>query len=243
MKDWNNLEYWNAIESPITPTQIVVDDFKTIIGDVQSTLVLGITKQLYNISPETTTLERDKVRISLFPTTDKIIEGDWFNASRYIKYVDCVIGDGSLSYVSINEYQGLIKEMKKIATDKVVVRIYESPEVRKTIKQIVDDVKNGVTLTFSALKLDLAMYLSVERIDVSLNDIYNLYKSVFINTDNLIQMTGWDAKSIDVIEVYNGIRTRHSFPTQKKMLQLFPKAERIKSTGYQLSDRCPFYCF
>ena len=246
MSHWNNKEFWSLLDAPLIPPSSVIDQFKTLIGDSKSAVVLGCTKQLYEIAPETTVIELNQNRIDLIPPPGKVICGDWLNLAFHLdSKVDAIVGDGSLNCLQF--YKDWVNVIQHCSValrpkGKFAVRVFETPKHTTLSLDIVAGIENYKFQNFSELKWTLAMYLSYGSVNVPVKQIRNLFYALF-DKEILSKHTGWHMDRINTIDVYKDSDCFYSFPDENMIRSVFPNAVRYETTGYPLAECCPIYVF
>jgi hypothetical protein len=243
---WDNLEFWEKLDAPLRPTSQVVSKFQEYTQDSDSVLLLGCTKELYTVNDNVIVVDVNQRRIDMLKPIGRVICGDWMNLTNELDCkVDTIIGDGSMNCVKLNDWQILIDRAKLVLNPggKIVIRVFETPAIMRTLKQIKDDVLiNKYTETFSSLKWDIAMYLAYSNCHVAVTDVYDMFNLLF-DKEELHMVTGWPIDTINTIDAYNNDTTVYCFPSEKQIRRIFPRIMRKQVLGYPFAERCPFYFF
>ena len=218
---------------PLRPSPEVVAKFSELTYGAQSAILLGCTKELAHIVPNTITIDKNAVAISSWH--GNAFYTDWFNLTFH---ADVVIGDGSLVCVDKHRWVELI-ELCLQKSKKVVLRVYEAP----TNGVYRGGRTEGHWANFHCLKWALAMLMAQQRSGmVRVAEVYSEFHKAF-DKEELLRVTGWRREVVDTLELYKNSEDVYTFLTEAQIKSVFPSCQRVEQLGYPFAEHCPFYIF
>jgi hypothetical protein len=245
---------WSRLAPPWRPHPDVVAAVRREIGDRPGrTLLLGVTPELANISPDLIALDRNYAMVvHVWPgntAARRAIVGDWRNGNFAANSFSACVGDGSLCGL---EWPG---ELSRVliglchavrSGGKFLCRVYVPPEASESISAVRDATLAGAIGGFHAFKMRLAMALAgqapTRRVCVS--DILGEFDRLFRDRHQLVRRTEWNRHEIDTIDFYRDSAVVFNFPTREQLLSvachIFPTARIVGAGCYELAERCPF---
>jgi hypothetical protein len=224
-----------------------------IAGRDARVLMLGVTPELSGIGQETVAVDHSANMIArVWPgdTPSRMaVLADWRSLPAMRPDFSAAIGDGSLNAVSYADYPAVFAPLARVLAPgaRVAFRVYETPQPCETVAQLRGDVMAGRERRFHAFKWRLAMALASERQDPDLPValIYDVFSSVFADSEALLHATGWSDADLAEMEAYRGRDTRYSFPMRRQLLAALPaqftNAQFPSSGSYALAERCPIF--
>jgi SAM-dependent methyltransferase len=180
------------------------------------------------------------------PGKRNVLCSDWLTLPFQDRSFDVVIGDGSLNCLPFPKMlRALAASIRRVLRDDSIlaVRCFVRPESPESPEAIFADMLRGAIPTFHHCKFRLLMAAqqSAEQ-GVRVSDVYWLWTGRNFDRKLLASRAGWDARSIDSIELYRNKNTVHTFPTlaefRSVLRELFEEVS-ISVPTYNLGERCP----
>ncbi len=240
------------LKPPLAPNEEVVAAIaSSIAAHNVHVLILGMTPSLLPAVRTAIVLEKDEKMIAeVWPgdtATVKATLGDWFSIPALTQRFTAVVGDGSLSFIGLDDYPALFAQLAKVLTPgaRLAIRIYETPAAGETLADVRNRALAGEIAGFHAFKWHLAMALVTEEKCPALPvaQIHTAFEELFPDRTTLSRATGWSLENIAEIDAYRNSSTIYHFPTRQEILAAWPKAfarlQFIPSGTYELAERCP----
>jgi hypothetical protein len=242
MNFWAEYKNWDKLTPPFRVDKNLLNQYKNLIGNPSIIATLGCTNEFLQICDYVIAYDSCRQKVEDFPGC--AIETDWRDLDFPRRnYVGAILGDNSLTCVKFHkEWMNVIERCKFGCDGPIVIKVFERPEKDKHISQIKEEVVTGKIMSFDCLRLELLFYLAHENTNVKIHDAYILFNS-FFKKDELIDSTGWDLESINVIENYRNSDLVYAMPSQSEIVTIFPNVKRVDTTGFPMSENCPFYIF
>jgi hypothetical protein len=176
----------------------------------------------------------------------KAVCADWFEFARGTERYDVVIGDGNFAIVGYPQQYRMLAAAARdsLASGGVfITRFFIQPAKNETPEAVFDDLMANRIGTFHSFKLRLAMALQESsQSGVRMGNVFNAWKSAYVDLEALMAMTGWSQAVIETIYLFDGKDSRLSFPTAAEMdavvSEHFDKLDE-RRLPYELGERCP----
>jgi SAM-dependent methyltransferase len=244
---------WPHLTPPWRPHPDVVEAVRHEIGDCGGpTLLLGVTPELADISPDLVALDRNYAMVAeLWPgntTTRRALVGDWRNGNFLGNTFIACVGDGSLCGLEWpGEHRRVLTEVSQVLRSggKFVCRVYAPPPAHESASAVSDAALSGAIRGFHVFKMRLAMALAGRGPErrVCVSDILGEFDRLVPDRDELVRLTGWNRDEIDTIDFYRSSAIVFNFPTREQLLsvasEIFPTARLADAGRYELAQRCP----
>jgi len=181
------------------------------------------------------------------PGMRRAVCGEWRDTLRISGGgCDLLIGDGCLG---TSCYPDEYVELTEAAADSLrqgalfVMRLHAHPDGKETTQRVVDDLLNLRIGNFHVFKFRLAMSVQESpEAGVELGHVWDRWRSLRIDEEELAKLTGWDPKVIDTINLYHDKKTRYFFPTLNQHLRIFQQrldVQKIHVPEYEMGERRP----
>jgi SAM-dependent methyltransferase len=250
-KHWQNFaKQWNRLASPLRPCAEDVENFRQAIGrNPGRCLLLGVTPELAEISPQLTAIDNSAAMIGALwkNNGNPAILGDWLDMPFADGSYDTIIGDGCLVLLSHPvQHQRFFEQLVRVIAPggKIVLRVFVSPEQGESRELVCSDALKGKMKSFHAFKWRLSMAIASETADhnLSVAETCATFDRLIPDRRLLASVTGWNAENIATIDFYRNSEARYSYPTLAQVRQTIPLS--LKETGliyghYELAERCP----
>jgi SAM-dependent methyltransferase len=237
---------------PLRPDADVVDAFRELTRDcADPMLLLGVTPELADLSPNLTALDRTQAMIDAVWPGDtprrRARTGNWLKLGLPAASFASVIGDGSLTVPYPGPATKLLREAAHVLMPggRFVCRVFASPEPGEPLRAARDAMARGEIGSIHALKWRIAMALAHERgeANVPAREIREEFMRWFPDRDALVAETGWPRDEVDTIDMYAGSDANYSFASRSQFLAIVPpefRGARFVDVGrYELAERCP----
>jgi SAM-dependent methyltransferase len=156
-----------------------------------------------------------------------------------------VIGDGSVNCVRYDDFRGVASEVRRLLRDDgvFVLRCYVQPAVQERPEDVFADMFCAAIPSFHHFKFRLLMAMQQSaREGIPVNDVYQFWASRNVDLELLISRTGWERSAIEMMELYRGQYTVHTFPTLpewRSVLHEFFDEVCLSTPSYNLGECCP----
>jgi len=250
---WQELSrQWHRLASPLRPCAEDVENFRQLMGsNAGRCLLLGVTPELAEISPQLTAIDNSAAMIGALWKNQCIgkeaIQGDWLDLPFAAGSYDTIIGDGCLVLLSHPvQHQRFFEQLVKVIAPggKILLRVFVSPEQSESREFVCQEALAGKIKGFHAFKWRLSMSIASEMADhnVSVAETCATFDRLIPDRQLLASATGWRAEDIATIDFYRGSEARYSYPTLSQVRQAIHPS--LKETGlklghYELAERCP----
>ncbi|MBS0287714.1 MAG: class I SAM-dependent methyltransferase [Proteobacteria bacterium] len=265
---WDNqAKRWANIGSPLRPSPIDIQTSSSWIKHLITTdekpftvLLLGVTPEIAHIRwPKNTRLiaidNNFSMLKSILPSETQTIKpqgfvGDWLKLPLADAKVDLVIGDGCFTCITENNYEKMIKEIRRVISPAgaFIIRFFIRPNITESIGSVHQEFLSGKIENFHVLKWRIAMALhgSLNQ-GVSLNSIWESWNTLFKkNNQSLFKRLQWPQSVIQTIDNYKESSVYYTFPTLQEVrtrLNSYFKEQDIFFPNYALGERCPTFNF
>lgn len=252
-KHWQDFaRQWNRLGSPLRPCAEDVENFRTAMGsDPGRCLLLGITPELADITPQLTAIDNSAAMIgALWKQQDigkEVIQGDWLALPFPQGAFDTIIGDGCLVLLSHPvQHRRFFEQLVRVIAPggKILLRVFVGPDQRESRELVCSDALGGKMKSFHAFKWRLSMAIASETAGHNFNVAETLatFDRLIPDRELLASATGWRAEDIATIDFYRNSAARYSYPTLVQVRECIPAS--LKETGliyghYELAERCP----
>lgn len=252
-KYWQDFaRQWNRLGSPLRPCAEDVENFRQLMGSNPGRcLLLGVTPELAEISPQLTAIDNSAAMIGALWTNRNIgnpaILGDWLDLPFAEGSYDTIIGDGCLVLLSHPvQHERFFEQLARVVSPggKILLRVFVSPEQGESRELVCSDALSGKMKGFHAFKWRLSMAIASETADHNLGvaETCATFDRLIPDRRLLASATGWRAEDIATIDFYRGSEARYSYPTLSQVRQTIHPS--LKETGlklghYELAERCP----
>jgi SAM-dependent methyltransferase len=242
---------WSRLTPPLRPHPNVVRAVRREIGDDPGpTLLLGVTPELADISPNLVAIDRNhSMVLHIWPgdtATRRSVVGDW-RASPFATgcFASCV-GDGSLAgprWADETErvLDGVARSLR--SGGKFVCRAYVPPERGESAAALRELALAGGGGNFHAFKIRLAMAIADAARRTRVSDILRTFDDLFPSRDEAAAIAGWKRDEIDTIDFYKDSSVAFHFPTRAELLafaaKVFADPHFVETEGYDLAELCP----
>ena len=244
---------WSQLTPPLRPHPDVVAAVKDQIKDrLGRSLLLGVTPELADVSPDLVAVDRNFSMIAnVWPgnTTSRCaIVGDWRNSNFISGVFSLCLGDGSFCGLEYpDETVALFHELTRIikSEGRIICRLYLAPDSAQTIFSLQDEAMSGGIGNFHAFKMRLAMALAAQQLkpQVRVETILDAFNALCGNRDELARATGWSRAQIDTIDFYRGSTVLFNLPTKDQFMsvisRILPSSRLVSSGTYEMAERCP----
>ncbi len=219
-------------------------------------LVLGVTPELTGLpfSPGTRVIAVDN-SIHMIralwrgPGSNghRAVCADWRSLPLSPGSIDLTLADGSLSALPYPDgYDALAAGLRRLmpAGSRCVIRCFMQIEPRETVDQVFSDLTRHRIGNFHILKWRLAMALqpSLEE-GVAVGSVWEAFHARWGSLGEFARLFGWPLDEVRTIEVYRGVPTRYTFPTETEHRAFFARAGfaivKWLVPAYELGERCP----
>lgn len=171
--------------------------------------------------------------------------GDWLRMPFSERAFDYVAGDGSLNNLGFpGEYAVILAALRRVVADGGVIAI--RCFIRKaadSLPEIATDLEAGRIASFHILKWRIAMALQQDvRNGVLLSDIWDAWRSLALDPEDLERRFGWKRETIETIEPYRGAAARYTFPALSEVEALsaeFFVTSAVLTPRYDFGEYCP----
>jgi hypothetical protein len=255
---------WSLVRPPLRPC--AEDNAQTAIESVSwlntlnrrapGVLVLGVTPELTGLpfAPGT--------RVVAVDNSPHMIRALWQGANRNGHRAVCAdwralplapgtinlaLADGSFSALPYPAgYSALTEELRRLmpSGSRCVIRCFMQINPRETVEEVFSDLAADRIGNFHILKWRLAMALqpSLEE-GVAVGSVWEAVHARWRDAAELAGLLGWPLDEVRTIQVYRGIPTRYTFPTEAEYRAFFPAAGfsilKWLVPAYELGERCP----
>jgi SAM-dependent methyltransferase len=238
---------------PLRPDADVVAAFRSLTRDCsEPMLLLGVTPELVDLSPNLTAIDRTQAMIdSIWPGDTpqrRALVGNWLKLRLpSASFASVVCDGGALAF----PYPGLPTKVLREAANvlipggRFVTRVYASPDEGETLEALRAAFERGEVANVHALKWRIAMAIVHERgsPNVPVAEIRDTFERWFPDRAALSARTGWPREEIDTIDNYAGSDATYGFATRRQILEIVPaefaNARFVEVGSYPLAERCP----
>jgi len=241
---------WNRLKPPLRPAPEVVSAMREALrGRQGSTLLLGVTPELADVSDSVTAVDRDEGMIrGVWPgdsESRRAVRGDWRALPCGDAVFDAAVGDGSLNAVTHPAgYASLLGEIARVLRPgaRAVFRVFCRPDANETVDEV---LRSGSPGSFHAFKWRLAMAVAAATAspNVPVRSIHGAFVAGVHSTEAFALDNGWELEDLATIEVYRASNEVYSFPTRTELMAAIPSAfvrsKLVETSGYELCERCP----
>ncbi len=256
MSHWHRYpDRWNEITPPLRPHADVVGFFRRRLQSEQGcVLLLGVTPELYHAFPCVDAFDLDPTMIARVWPGDvhgkRARQGDWLDLPAAERRYAAAVGDGSINAVPPREAGRLLEHAasRVVPGGVVACRVFERPSIPFTREALKESTGCSKALNFHDFKLQVAMMLADERGSaVPVKLIREAFDALFPDRKALAADTGWDERTIGMIDLYEASDVIYSFPDRRELLAAVPDHAvdvRFDQPGrYDLAECCPVLSF
>jgi SAM-dependent methyltransferase len=237
---------------PLRPDADVVAAFRALTRDcADPMLLLGVTPELADLSPNLTALDRTQAMIDAVWPGDtpnrRARVGNWLKLGLPAASFASVIGDGALTVPWPGPATKLLREAANVLMPggRFVCRVFASPEKPEPLEALHAAIGAGQVGSVHALKWRIAMAIARGRgeANVAVREIREQFMRWFPERDALAAERGWPREEIDTIDAYAGSDANYSFATRAQFLEIVPSEfvnpRFVEAGAYELAERCP----
>jgi len=247
---WQNFAgRWNRLGSPMRPCAEDVRNFQSALGDAKgSCLLLGVTPELADISPQLTAIDNshDMIR-SLWPHRNSSVLGDWLDMPFEDASFDNVIGDGCPVLLEFPlQQERFFAEVARVLKPggRFLLRAFVCAAQAESPEQVCDEARQGNIKSFHAFKWRLSMAIASQTPDYTfkVSETLRTFEAQFPDRQQLAKVTGWDRKDIDTLDLYRDSIALYSYPPLARLRQTFAREfveAEVVHGHYELAERCP----
>ena len=247
---WQELaKKWHRLASPLRPCSEDVENFRLAMGnDPGRCLLLGVTPELAEITPDITIIDNNDMMIAaLLPNKANATLGDWLDLPFAGSSFNTVIGDGCLVLLSYaTQYERFFKQMSNILTlgGKFLLRVFVGAEEGEDRELVCNEALSGKIKSFHAFKWRLSMAIASESHDFSVNvaETCATFNRLLPNRKRLAAASGWELSDIETIDFYRDSPARYYYPPLSQVrttLSASFKESNMIYGHYELAERCP----
>jgi SAM-dependent methyltransferase len=173
---------------------------------------------------------------------------NWLSLPLKPSSCDVVLGDGSANCVPYPDgFRALRDSVHQVLREGgvFVLRCFTRPAPGEHPDDILSCLAGGGIPSFHHVKFRLLMAVQEStEAGVAVDDVYQWWARKQIDTVALCARTGWDRHSVEMMELYRGSNTVHTFPTLEEVHSVLDESFDEVSTSipsYHLSERCPIF--
>jgi SAM-dependent methyltransferase len=180
------------------------------------------------------------------PHTRRLVLADW----RFLPFpdgrTDILVGDGSINCLrypdSLRSFARSISRL--LSSDGVcVIRCYIQPDRRESPQEVIAQIGSDGPETIHQFKFRLLMALQANAIEgIAVRHVYDYWASHTMDDSRPISRPGWGREVFDVMALYRGVDTVHTFPTRNELRQVLDEffiEVDVSVPSYYLGERCP----
>jgi hypothetical protein len=242
----------HRLKPPLSPNEEVVSALQEAVKDRDANvLMLGITPALRAVGKFIVAVDASSQMIDGVwkSNTDSqhAVHGDWMSLPKFDAPFMAVIGDGSLSFISLAEFPLFFAALAKAAPGaRIAIRLFQAPEKHEMLAQVRDAAMTGKIHGFHALKWRVAMALADKKNGaIPVAQIHAGFEEAFPDRATLSSATGWPLDEIAEIDAYRNQDTIYHFATRTAFLAALPdrviSPHFVSSGTYELAERCPIF--
>lgn len=148
-----------------------------------------------------------------------------------------------MNCIPYSDFRALAAEVRRVLRSDglFILRCYTRPVVAEDPAVVIAELPGHSSFDHFRLRLLMALQSSVER-GTAVHDAYRYWSKWNFDKASLATQTGWSRESIDMIELYRGPNTAHTFPTQAEFqsaLGEFFHHIKILIPSYSMGESCP----
>ena len=265
--------YWHgmassyaALGSPLRPVREEIQFMEEAVAGwaawhsrTPRAVLIGVTPDIAQMAwPAETTLTAVDSSLTMAsalwppngPARRRLICGDWRSLPLRRGSADIVIGDGSINCLRYPDgFRLLAAEVSGVLGDDglLVLRCYIQPEQQEQSDQVMAELFTERMPSFHHFKLRLLMALqpSADK-GIAVSDACEFWAGRAIDEARLARRTGWEKAAIEMIRLYRGTDTVHTFPTRTELGMAFDEffdEVSVFVPSYYLGERCPTILF
>src|ERR1039458_51759 len=180
----------------------------------------------------------------------RLVVADWRALPLGRGACDIVIGDGSINCLPYPDgFRSLAAEISGVlgAEGLLVLRCYIQPELQEQPDQVLAELFTERIPSFHHFKFRLLMALQPSaHTGIAVNDAYEFWASSAVDEARLAARPGWEQAAIEMIRLYRGTDTVHTFPTRAELRAVLDESfdeVSVSIPSYCLGERCPTILF
>lgn len=159
---------------------------------------------------------------------------DWRSLPLADQSVNLVLADGSLNCLRFpTDLDRAAEALHRVMAPggRLVARCYLQAESPEPVESIFETLFTDPLPSFHHFKLQLLMAIQREvSAGARVSDAWRAWSEFRIDVDRLVEITGWDRKTVQMIELYRGSETVHTFPTRRELIsRLSPYFQEVES--------------
>lgn len=261
---WSGLaRSYEALGSPLRPAS---EDIRFLEGTVASwaarhadvqlhALLLGVTPEIAEMRwPNSSSLialdnsmpMAQAVWPGNVPSGRQVVCGDWCALPVQGSSCHLAIGDGSLNCLRYPDgFHAAAEALRDVLSDDglLVLRCYTQPVAQERPEEVFEDMLRGAIPSFHHFKFRLLMALQPSTCQgIAVSEVYRFWAERNADARGLMARSGWEKQAIEMIELYRGSDTVHTFPTLsefRSVLHEFFDEISVHTSSYNLGERCP----
>ncbi len=184
------------------------------------------------------------------PGARAITCADWRSLPLADHSVNLVIADGSLNCLRFpGDLDRAAQSLRRVMSPdgRLIARCYLQAETPEPLESIFEALFNDPLPSFHHFKLQLLMAIQREvSLGARVSDAWRAWSEFRVDVDQVVATTGWDRKTVQMIELYRGSETVHTFPTRRELTsRLSPYFQEVDCfvPGGAMGDRTPTLVF
>ena len=178
------------------------------------------------------------------PHQPRLILADWRCLPFRNAGADFVVGDGAVNCL---RYPANLRELARSISRLLspeglfVIRCYLQPDCPESPEEVIAQIYSDGQETFHQFKFRLLMALQANAIEgIAVRHVYDYWASH--TSDKPISRLDWSQTAFELMELYRGVDTVHTFPTLDELRQVLDEffvEVDISIPSYCLGERCP----
>jgi len=180
------------------------------------------------------------------PQTPRLVLADWRLLPFRNGGADIVVGDGCI--ICLRYPDGVRAFARAIAPllspgGLLVIRCYLQPDRKESPEEVIAQMDSDGLETVHQFKFRLLMALQANVTEgIAVRHVYDYWVNHSPNGSGLGSRAGWRQTASELMALYRGVNTVHTFPTRdelREVLDEFFVEVDVSIPPYYLGERCP----
>ena len=225
-------------------------------GRVPRAVLLGVTPKLAHMDwPAGTSLtaadSSGHMAAALWPYNGaphapRLVLADWRCLPFPQAGADIVVGDGSINCLRYpDSLRTCARSVSRIlsADGLLVIRCYLQPDRQESPEAVIAQIYSDGPETIHQFKFRLLMALQANAVEgIAVRHVYDYWASHTSDQSRPISRSGWGREAFELMALYRGIDTVHTFPTRDELHEVLDEffiEVGVSIPSYYLGERCP----